>query len=187
MAAVLLEGPAVEPVSLAEAKQYLRVEHEDDDALIGVLIAAARVQVEQAARRVLITQSWRIVKDHWPASGWIVSTVNPLQTIDTARVHPLDGAAMALDVDAFTLNAAAAPAILAFERSAVKQPGRTTGGIEIDVTAGYGDAPDDVPAPLRQAIRFLVARNYESRDRLAKDELPDAVAALISAYRVAKL
>jgi uncharacterized phiE125 gp8 family phage protein len=187
MAAVLLEGPAVEPVSLAEAKNYLRVEHEDDDALIGELILAARVQIEQAARRVLVTQSWRIVKDHWPASGWIVSPVNPVQAVNAARVHPLEGAAVELDADAFTLNAAAAPAIIAFERGAVKQPGRTVGGIEIDVTAGYGDAADDVPAPLRQAIRFLIARNYEQRDRVEKDELPDAVAALIAAYRVAKL
>jgi uncharacterized phiE125 gp8 family phage protein len=187
MAAVLLQGPAIEPVSLTEAKNYLRVEHGDDDALIGELIIAGRVQVEQAARRVLITQSWRIVKDHWPASGWIVSPVNPLQTIEAARVLPLEGEALELDLDAFTLNAAAAPAIIAFERGAVKQPGRTVGGIEIDVTAGYADAADDIPAPLRQAIRFLVARNYEQRDRVEKDELPDAVAALIAAYRVAKL
>lgn len=187
MAAVLLQVPAIEPVSLAEAKNYLRVEHDDDDALIAELITSARVQVEQAARRALITQSWRIVKDHWPASGWIVSPVNPVQTIDAARVHPLEGVAVSLDLDAFTLNAAAAPAILAFERSGVKQPGRTTGGIEIDVTAGYGGAAEDVPAPLRQAIRLLLARSYEQRDRVEKDELPDAVAALIAAYRVAKL
>lgn len=187
MAAVLLQGPAIEPVSLAEAKNYLRVEHADDDSLIGELIVAARTQVEQAARRVLITQSWRIVKDRWPASGWLVSPVNPLQTIDAVRVYPLEGAAVALDPDALTLNAAAAPAIIAFEYGSVKQPGRTAGGIELDVTAGYGDAAEDVPAPLRQAIRFLVARTYENRNRVEKDELPDAVAALIAAYRVAKL
>lgn len=187
MAAMLLEGPAVEPVSLADAKHYLRVEHDDDDALISELITAARGQVEQAARRVLITQSWRIVRDQWPASGWIVSPVNPLRSIDAARVYPFEGAAAELDVDPFLLNAAAAPAVIAFERAAMKQPGRSVGGIEIDVTAGYGDAPEDVPAPLRQAVRFLIARSYEYRDRVEKDELPDAVAALVAAYRVAKL
>ncbi len=187
MAVVLIEGPAAEPVSLLEAKNYLRVEHDDDDDLIEALIASARVQVEQAARRVLITQTWRIVLDRWPASGWIVSPVNPLVSLEAARVHPLEGAAVTLDTDAFTLNAAAAPAIIAFERANVSQPGRTVGGIELDVTAGYGDAVEDVPAPLRQAIRFLVARNYEQRDRVEKDELPDAVSALIAAYRVAKL
>lgn len=187
MAAVLIEGPAMEPVSLAEAKNYLRVEHDDDDDLIEALIVSARMQIEQAARRALITQSWRIVLDRWPASGWIVSPVNPLVSIEAARVFPLEGSANTLDLDVFTLNAAAAPAIIAFERGALSQPGRTVGGIEIDVIAGYADAAEDVPAPLRQAIRFLVARNYEQRDNVEKSDLPDAVAALITAYRVAKL
>ncbi len=187
MAAVLIEGPAVEPVSLAEAKNYLRVEHEEDDELIGELIESARVQVEQAARRVLVTQQWRIVLDRWPASGWIVSPVNPLVSLDAARVFPFEGAAVSLVAAEFTINTASAPAIIAFERGNVIAPGRTSGGIELDVTAGYGDSAEDVPAPLRQAIRLLVARNYEHRDRIEKDALPEAVHALIAAYRVAKL
>ena len=69
MSAILLNAPASEPVSLAEAKLFLRVEHDDDDDLIAALIAAARVQVEAQTRRALITQTWRLVRDVWPAGG----------------------------------------------------------------------------------------------------------------------
>jgi hypothetical protein len=31
MAAVLIQGPAIEPLSLADAKLFLRFEHADDD------------------------------------------------------------------------------------------------------------------------------------------------------------
>ena len=40
MPSILLAGPAVEPVTLAEAKQFLRVEHDDDDDIIAALIPA---------------------------------------------------------------------------------------------------------------------------------------------------
>jgi len=42
MAAILLTPPEVEPISVSDAKAYLRVETDDDDVLIASLIAAAR-------------------------------------------------------------------------------------------------------------------------------------------------
>jgi uncharacterized phiE125 gp8 family phage protein len=34
MPSILLSGPAVEPISLAEAKAFMRVAHDDDDDVI---------------------------------------------------------------------------------------------------------------------------------------------------------
>ncbi len=60
MSAILLTAPAVEPVSLAEAKAFLRVEHNDDDGVIEALALASRIHVESRTRRALISQSWRL-------------------------------------------------------------------------------------------------------------------------------
>src|SRR5262245_55104347 len=87
MAAILIDAPVSEPLSLTEAKNYLRVEHSADDALIASLIAAARTQVEARTRRALITQTWRIVLDRWPVSGAIASPVSPLREVVAARVR----------------------------------------------------------------------------------------------------
>ncbi len=43
MAAILIEAPASEPISLIEAKNYLRVDHSADDALIASQISAAEI------------------------------------------------------------------------------------------------------------------------------------------------
>lgn len=185
---ILLSGPALEPVALAEAKNFLRVEHDADDDLIAALIAGSRIHVEAQTRRALITQSWRLVRDCWPAGRLAVLPV-PLQALTAARVHRSDGSTQAIDLAAFTLDTASAPAQLAF--SGLPAPGRRVGGIELDIVAGYGDAPADVPEPLRQAIRLFVAHWYENRGVVAVGrtvaELPVGALALIAPYRVLAL
>ncbi len=84
--AILLAGPASEPVTLADAKTFLRVDHDADDVLIGSLIAAARRLVETATRRALITQTWRLVRDAWPAGGRLRVLPAPLRGVVAARV-----------------------------------------------------------------------------------------------------
>ena len=184
MSSILLSGPVVEPISLDDAKAFLKVETADDDDAIAALIAGARVHVEAQTRRALLTQSWRLVRDAWPGDGRIAVVPAPLQALTAARVYTLDGSTQAID-------AAAAPAILAFGASPPPAPGRMTAGIELDVRAGYGDAADAVPPDLRQAIRMLLAHWYENRGMIAAGGavalLPRSVAALIAPYRVLSL
>ena len=53
MTPTLLEGPASEPVSLADVKAHLRLTSSDEDGLLGKLIVAARLTVEVAALRAM--------------------------------------------------------------------------------------------------------------------------------------
>ncbi len=69
LSAILLTGPAIEPLSLVEAKAFLRVATSDDDDVIAALIADARFHVEAQTRRALITQNWRMALDARPDDG----------------------------------------------------------------------------------------------------------------------
>ena len=191
MSSILLTPPAVEPLSLAEAKAWLRVDQADDDALIAALISSARTHVEALTRRALIAQTWRIVRDAWPAEGRLEVLPAPLRQVLAARVYDAAGATQSIDPQVFAIDNAAAPSVIAFAPRALPQPGRSVAGIEIDVVAGYGTMASAVPEPLKQAIRQLLAHWYENRGVAAIGEaalpLRATVAALIAPYRVLSL
>jgi uncharacterized phiE125 gp8 family phage protein len=66
MSLKLTTAPAGEPVTVAEAKAHLRVDIADDDALIGMLIVAARLGAENVCRRAFVTQAWDLYLDSFP-------------------------------------------------------------------------------------------------------------------------
>ncbi|PTW57658.1 putative phiE125 gp8 family phage protein [Breoghania corrubedonensis] len=185
MPTILISPPAGEPVSLAQAKAFLRVDHNDEDALIEALVTAARLQVENATGRALMSQGWRTVLDAWPAHRVVRITRSPVAAIDAVTVYDADGVASVLDPDDLRLDTAGRPSRLVVSASA-PAPGTAVNGIEIDFTAGYGTAAD-VPEPLTLAIRRLVAHWYENRESNPGGDVPGPVAALLAPYRLVSL
>lgn len=189
MSAFLLIAPAVEPLSLAEAKLFLRVEHGDDDAVIAALVAAARAHIEALTRRCLITQTWRHVRDAWPDDGRIRLRLGPIRSIAAVRQFDAAGNAVAVDAGRFVIDAAGDT--LAAPPWSLTAPGRTTAGIEIDLVLGFGASADDVPPQLKHALRNLVAHWYENRGLIAIGQsvpvMPGSVNAMIAAYRTMSL
>ena len=186
--AELLSGPAAEPLTRAEAKAFLRVDGEAEDALLDALIAAARRHVEAETGRILMDQTWRFSLDRWPLRGVIPAPVAPVRTILEATVAAADGTPVALPEGALTLVGDRAPALVRVESARVSAPLVSHGGIVITLLAGYGADADDVPADLVQAVRLMLAHLYEHRDGPGEaTALPAAARALIAPYRVVRL
>jgi len=179
MSLSLTTPPAVEPVSVETAKAWLRVSHFEDDALIADLIGSAREHVETRTGLALITQSWRERLEDWPrdrlsASGLAVQLKRaPLVSVEAVRVRGGDGALTDWDAAEYRVETGEPGRLVAILPFALPHPEARGGGIEIDFTAGYGEAPDDVPAPLRAAILHLVAASYGA-DRGEGGETPPA-------------
>ncbi len=190
MASTLLTAPSAEPVTLAEAKAHLRIDHTAEDTVITGIITAAREALEEASGLALITQSWRVALDEW--RGPVVELPRrPAQLVTEVRVTNLNGEATALDASAYDLKSAGGLARLVKTPAAVwPAPGRLAGGIEIDYVAGFGDGAADVPRALRQALLMVIAHVYENRELLSQDAgapLPSGVEALIAPYRRVRL
>ncbi|MFH3480576.1 head-tail connector protein [Xanthobacter variabilis] len=184
--AELLAGPAAEPLTRAEAKSFLRIDHDDEDALVDALIAAARRMVEAATGRVLLEQTWRFTREAWPLSGVIPAPVAPVRTIVSAIVSLADGHTVEVPEGVLSLKADRAPALIHVDLARAPQPG--AGGIAITITAGYGATAAAVPADLMQAVRLVMAHFYEFRDGSGDAlSLPDTVGALLAPYRLVRL
>lgn len=189
MTPLALAPPAAEPVTLDQARQFLRLDQNDEDDLLATLITAARLMIEAAAGRCLIEQPWRIVLDRWPGGGEIRLPLSPVVRIEAARVYDLLGAPQPVAEAALTLDRNADPPLIRVSGE-LPEIGRHHGAIEIDIIAGYGATAAAVPAPLRQAVLRLAARWFEERGDVANRDalaLPRAIAALVAPFRRGRL
>lgn len=192
MALVLTAAPAVEPLTLGEAKAHLRVDTSDEDTLVSSLITAARVHIETATGRALITQSWSLYLDAWPDGDAVPLPLAPLASIDAVRIYDDQGVATTLSAtDYFVDTVSQVPRLVRKNDQIWAPPGQVANGIEIAFTAGYSANATNVPEPLRQAVRLLVAHWFETREPVVLGDqanmVPTTVEALSAPYRRVRL
>jgi len=191
MISYLLAGPAEEPVSLAEARAFLRLDSEAEDGLVSTLVAAARLHVESVTGRALVNQSWRLVLDAWPTDCVVTLPVSPLVSLTAITAYDEDGDDHAVPMAQFEAATGVTPARLILPRTVAGMPVlRERFGIEVDYVAGFGEA-DDVPSDLKRGVLALVAHWFEHRDAVlvagSGAVIPPGFNQMISPYRQVRL
>ena len=182
-------APSVEPVTVAEAKAHMRVDHSTDDTLIGNLIKAAREHCEHSTGRALITQTWESRFDYWPSGGVIYVPKPPLQSVTSIVYIDTAGASTTLSASVYDVDTNATPGrILPAYNESWPSVQDHTNVITVTYVAGFGDAASDVPEGLRIAILQLVAQWYEHREAISAGistaDLPFAVDSLFRLHEV---
>lgn len=191
MRLTLITPPAVEPVSLSEMKAHLRVDIDEEDALISGLIRAATAKLDGRTGRLgrcLILQQYRLSLAAFPDE--IAIPLAPVQSIDRVEYVDATGMPRVLDADTYrVVGLADENGTTVFRPYGGAWP-RSAGGpeaVQITFTAGYGEAAEDVPDQIRQAIRMHVAHLYDNRAAVASgngpvQQVPLGYEDLISAY-----
>ena len=216
MSLVLTAAPAAEPATLAEAKAHLRIDGSAEDALIASLIVTSRLHIEAALGLALINQSWIWTIDAWPGTVgvslpvWSVSPLEPIsrqaagvglalpmrpvRSVERIMLKAADGTASVLDPRLYVLDGTSHPARLMPTTMLLPNPGQPAQGIEITLTAGFGPAASDVPAPIRLALLMLVTHWFENREPVELGargvgpvRIPDTVSDLLMPYRSVRL
>lgn len=168
-------APAVEPVTVDEAKLNCKEDSAVEDMLFAVWIAAARQYAESLTGRSFITQGWRLVLDEFPPCIELergnVQSVTSIAYRDMVGVtktvsfgSAVNGVQRSTDgslvADLSGSPARIAPAFGSVWPIAVSE----IGAVAVNYTAGYGPAPDDVPQGLRNWILLRVATLYANRE-----------------------
>ncbi len=197
MALRLITPPAIEPVTLVEAKAHCRVDHTEDDARILAYIAAARNDCEEWTARAFVTQTWELVVDEFP-NNEIMIPKPPLQSITSIKYDDGDGVETTLGTTEYEVDAVSQPGWVVPVTTG--WPSSTWEGINavrIQFVAGYAptnDSPEDlasnVPASIKHAILLQVGQYYDNREDIVVgtviNKLPvGGVEALLRMYRVA--
>jgi uncharacterized phiE125 gp8 family phage protein len=176
-------APAIEPVTLAQAKLHCRIIDSSEDTLLTLMISVARRYAESYCNRSFITQGWRLVLDSFPGPS--------LMGVPWGVPYSLPGHAILLERG--PVQSVTSVNYLATDRSPQVMPatdykaelsgplGRITpqfgkiwpiplpeiGSVSVDYTAGYGDAATDVPEGIRHWILLRVGTLYENREEVA--------------------
>jgi uncharacterized phiE125 gp8 family phage protein len=184
--------PASEPVALAEVRAFLRISHEDDDALLARLAKGARERVEELTGLALMPQGWRMAADFSEgvvAGGWRGFALRrpPFLALTEVRVVKADETSVALPVGDVRVRSDAALVQLPMSYAAYAGA-RAWRPVEIVWQAGFADA-DAVPDALKIAVLLLTAQAWERQGGIGTPlgAMPPAVAAMLAPFREMRL
>lgn len=155
----IITPPADQPVTLAETKAFLRVDHDEDDAGISAMLAAAVNLLDGRngiLGRCLEPATWELVLDAFPAAE-IRLPLGPVVSITSVTFTNPDSEDAALPADAYVLAASTFCADVvpagAWPATAV-----APNAVRVRFVAGTG-----TPDAVKQAILAMVAERYDGR------------------------
>lgn len=205
MALTCTKPPVCEPVSLAEAKHFLKIDFNQEDGLIETLIKVARQAVEAYTGRCMIYQEWtfsfnagfgQAVSDSHYLSGDKSRGQGGIELPKSPFVALIQEPALSdgygrRPIKAFRLDTSGRGARLHLGSDAA---GLTQGDGVIDLTfaVGYGAEPKSVPEALRHGVLMMVAQLYENRTGVNDNPglsvpMNDAVLRLVKPYQLLRV
>ena len=167
----IVTAPTVEPITLPEAKQHLRVDVADDDTLITIYIVGAREACEAFIRGKLITQTWEVELDAFPTDNSpILIPVEPLASVQSVTwADQANNATTMTPGTNYLVDTDHEPGRLVLPPNTA-WPGASlwpVSPIKIALTAGFGADETKVPQLYRLGMFLTLAHWYENREAIA--------------------
>lgn len=166
----LIEPPTESALSLIQIKQDLRVDHNDDDAILSRTIQEATEWLERRLGVKLMPQTWEFIIDEFPTDE-IRLPFGPVQSIvQVAYDHAETAIENILPSSEYTLDDVSyrvVPEPWLFPTTAWPATFEAINSVRIQFIAGHATA-DLVPGPMKSALRLKVRELYDGDDTTAQ-------------------
>ena len=167
----LVTSSTIEPLSLTEAKDHLRVSFAKEDGLISRAIVGAREAFERDTGRQLLTASWKGFLDGFPQFDRepIEIAKPPLVSVAVVNYVDTSGVVQIWSAAEYTVEAFSGPFAqrgMLFPKSDMEYPltRRIPNAVTIEFDAGYGAAASDVPSEIKEALPLWIGHHYTNRE-----------------------
>jgi len=160
----LVTAPALEPITVNEAKDHARITQDQEDGLILSWILSARQFAEDALQRGLYTQTWKLNLDRF-ADEISLPMAGPLQSVTTVKYYDTSGVLQTLASTVYAVDTVSRPGrvLLAPDQSWPSLQSDRRGGVEITYVVGWSSVAD-IPERIKQGIRMAVAAMDADRE-----------------------
>lgn len=208
MAGIQVDTAAVRtPVTLADIKDHLRIDGGADDAILNSFVSTASEMIEGTINKYLIKRAVSVYFDSSPhlsgeinlkegiyngidaakASGELLLPVSPLISVISISYFTKDSVEVTwASTNYYADTVSQNPKIVLTEGGSWPTDLRRLNALRVKCEAGYGASASDIPAPIKQAIKELVAFMYEHRgefERNAPTSMPKNVMTLLQQYK----
>ena len=166
-------APVVEPVTLAEAKEYARIDGSSEDTLITSLIKAARLHCESFTGKSLIPKTVTVTSFTYPYQFQM--PYGPLLAENNVtKCVTLDQNAVETTLN-YQVNAGLYPKLFILG-------GAQSYKFKLIYTAGFTTVPEDIKLAIKMMVNTLYERREDFSD-LQAIESPLGVKALLMPYK----
>lgn len=162
-----------EPVSVAEAKEHLRVTHSDDDTYIGNLITASRQSLEITTHRALGSgQTYEVGYKYFPTTYHRLVIPNPpVVSITSVKYYNDQNVLTTVSDSEYVFENQGSGVAYISMKDGFGYP--TVSKERVDpVVVTFDCGYTALPKPLHQAILLLVAHYYDTREPVAYGAVP---------------
>ena len=181
----LVTAPGSEPITLSEAKAYLRVDDTTEDDLISALITAARRKFENDTLHYLLPQTWELYLNRNEITTEPISiNKSDITAISSVKYYDSSNTQQTLSTSDYQTAIQGKPSSIQI----ITMPTiyDRLEAMVIRFTLGYANA-GAVPEDIKLAIKLLLATWYENRQTVVTgtqvNDIPMTYQFIMETYR----